>query len=92
VIDKKPEARPPVIDKKPEARPPVTTVSTPSAKVWRLPDSSGQVWEHHDPAWLRRWVESRNRALKPVVPAAAPTFAPSSPAANCTNGRCYRGR
>ena len=30
--------------------------------IWRLTDVTGQTWEHVDPAWLRSWVESRNRA------------------------------
>jgi hypothetical protein len=37
-----------------------TEAATPT--LYRLADASGKVWEHTDPAWLRRWVESRNAA------------------------------
>lgn len=57
--------------------PPHAPASFPAApRVWRLADARGQVWEHADPDWLRRWVESRNRQLAPAAP--------------CVTGRCPR--
>lgn len=69
------------------------TVSSFNPAVWRLADANGQVWEHTDPDWLRRWVESRNHSLGKAYAPAAQGFAPSYPASNyCTGPHCYRGR
>jgi hypothetical protein len=60
--------------------------------VWRLSDSSGQAWDHVDPAWLARWVASRNAELarQRVAVAAYPTAYRGAPV--CTTGRCPRSR
>jgi hypothetical protein len=60
--------------------------------VWRLSDSSGQAWDHIDPAWLARWVVSRNAELarQRVAVAAYPTAYRGAPV--CTTGRCLQGR
>jgi hypothetical protein len=60
--------------------------------VWRLSDSSGQAWDHVDPTWLARWVESRNAELarQRVAVAAYPTVYRGAPV--CTTGRCPKTR
>jgi hypothetical protein len=69
----------PAIAMPPPPRPPT---------MWRLADSSGQVWEHTDPEWLRRWVEMRNASLRTVVvPSVAPFLYGNG---SCANGRCSR--
>ena len=39
------------------------------APLPRAADASGQVWEHPDPAFLARFIESRNRSFAPGSPA-----------------------
>ena len=62
--------------------PPVQAATTPTR--YRLADAGGQVWEHADPAYLRSFVETRNRSS-----VRQPYFqllrAPSS---RCAYGRC----
>jgi hypothetical protein len=80
----------------PSSRPAPTSMPASPPILYRLADSNGKVWEHEDPVWLRRWVESRNASLLATPPAVrfetpmrfeAPVipFAPS-----CTSGRCFR--
>lgn len=79
----------------PPAVPPVVNavIPPPAPTVWQLADAKGQVWKHTDATWLRRWVESRNRAMRTVNVSAVPTFAPRYAAQSyCTGNRCYRGR
>ena len=42
---------------------------TPPASLAQAADAWGQVWEHPDPAYLARFIESRNRSLAPGSPA-----------------------
>jgi hypothetical protein len=97
---KSPESAPVVEPKKPrEAAAPLSTApaSRPSQTIppaptrWRLADSNGQVWEHTDPDFLRRWVAERNAAH---LSAAASSYRPLLPATTgrCASGACYRTR
>ncbi len=92
----------------PPVEPPSKTVTTPPAvpavvkkvipapapTVWQIADANGQVWKHTDAAWLRRWVESRDRTLRTVKFRAVPNYSSPSYSApsTCTGNRCYRGR
>jgi integrase len=71
-----------------EAQGVVAPTPRSSPTLWRLADSTGQVWEHTDPQWLRRWVEIRNTSVRTVVvPSLAPRY---SGGGYCANGRCSR--
>lgn len=44
---------------------------------WTLADSSGQVWEHPDPDWLKRWVGLENDRLRRLsLPESRPSYKP----------------
>lgn len=64
---------------------------TPHPALWRLADSSGQLWEHADPAYLSRWVAERNRSL--AAPGGREGPGPVAPPSSwtCTPGGCYPG-
>ena len=66
----------------------------PQPQLWQLADSTGQVWQHADPAYLSRWVAERNARL-----AQANAVRYQAPAVNyyqllwgstCPNGACGR--
>ncbi len=82
--------------RRPRPPPPSSSWFPPAAcaRFWRLADASGQVWEHTNAEWLtRRWVASRNQALKrPPARIFRPVVPPATYTTNCANGRCYRGR
>ncbi len=46
-------------EEQPEASPTAPTATLPTR--YRLADAGGQVWEHPDPAYLKSFVEARNR-------------------------------
>ncbi len=71
----------------PEApKPPVA----PPVQRWRLADSTGQLWEFHDPEKLKEWVKARNAfpiTANPPQLAPPPLFFGGS---NCASGQCGR--
>ncbi|MCA1685770.1 MAG: hypothetical protein LC745_07230 [Planctomycetia bacterium] len=95
-----PKVKPPAVEPArsepatPPTAPAVTQVyAPPPPTVWRLADANGQVWEHPDPSWLRRWVDSRNNAMGATYRPSPRSFGPQIPAAYyCTGTRCYRAR
>jgi hypothetical protein len=76
---------------------PKAPVAVTETALYQLADESGKVWEHPNPVWLRRWVESRNASLAtsrpvfryevPLLPSASSLW-PAAP--SCTSGRCFR--
>ena len=85
---------PPATTETPKAKPSAKAVAPPPPRAaappvvpqYRLADATGQVWQHADADWLRRWVASRNAAVRPVTTYAGPRA--TAPA--CANGRCPR--
>ncbi len=60
-------AKPPAAPKPAPAIPPpparLVPPPAPSQVLFRLVDASGRAWEHADPAYLRAFVEARDRDL-----------------------------
>jgi outer membrane biosynthesis protein TonB len=85
----KPPVSSPPRDSRPAAAPKASAPPAPARPtVWRLSDASGQVWEHADAEWLRRWVSSRNASLTARRAAPPVSYAASA----CSSGRCPRPR
>ncbi|MGE3820972.1 MAG: hypothetical protein AB7I30_16290 [Isosphaeraceae bacterium] len=84
-LDHRSQAIPPPAAPVPTPRPPepseVRVRSDPPArpKLWRLADSTGQVWEHPDPDWLKRWVGLENDRIRRGREAAARSSPPARP-------------
>jgi hypothetical protein len=70
---------------KPEATPPPIA---PSPTRHRLTDATGQIWEHTDPAYLARFVATRNGSFP--NPPVTFTYSSAQPAraSRCSGGRC----
>ena len=85
-LDIPPALAPPALEAK---TPPVAAPSQPPRR-WRLADSTGQLWEFHDPEKLKEWVTARNAPPSSNTPAqtfaAPPMFFGGS---SCASGQCY---
>ena len=79
-----PEPEPKATAPEPPPAPPSTSIPPPPPLRYRLADAAGQAWEHDDPAFLRRFVETRNRSFPPRINYSAPTYR----ASRCVTGRC----
>ena len=86
--EKSAPAAPAVKERKPAAE--RWTFAPDQSTSWRLADSSGQVWEHTDSAWLSRWVADRNAQIGQAR--GAPPIGPPTAGGSviCTPSGCYR--
>ena len=79
-----PEPEPKATAPEPPPAPPSASIPPPPPLRYRLADAAGQAWEHDDPAFLRRFVETRNHSFLPRINYSAPTYR----ASRCVTGRC----